>query len=113
MSPALDLKELEQYHFDNVYCVELDSVVRQSLGSGILNNATQLRFQLNEENYDQFQFDVDGVKDIHYSNSGMDLFDSLSNALIKINDSFFFVNQSSQSLTAFGSAKFVLLITIK
>jgi exodeoxyribonuclease-5 len=80
MSPALDLNELEHFHFDKIYSVELDSVVRQSLGSGILNNATQLRSQLNEEVYDQFQFDVDGVTDIHYSNSGMDLFDSLSNA---------------------------------
>ena len=99
LSPALDLNELEQYHFDNVYCVELDSVVRQSLGSGILNNATQLRFQLNEENYDQFQFDVDGVKDIHYSNSGMDLFDSLSNAFDKggIDQTIFIVRSNKRA----------------
>ena len=99
LSPALDLNELEQYHFDNVYCVELDSVVRQSLGSGILNNATQLRFQLNEENYDQFQFDVEGVTDIHYSNSGMDLFDSLSSAFDKggIDQTIFIVRSNKRA----------------
>ena len=99
LSPALDLNELEQYHFDNVYCVELDSVVRQSIGSGILNNATQLRFQLNEENYDQFQFDVEGVTDIHYSNSGMDLFDSLSNAFDKggIDQTIFIVRSNKRA----------------
>ncbi len=80
LSPALDINELKHFHFDDVNCVELDSVVRQALGSGILNNATQLRSHLYEEVYDQFQFDVDGVTDIHYSNSGMDLFNSLSSA---------------------------------
>ena len=80
ISPALDVKELEHFHFEKVYGVELDNVVRQATDSGILNNATQLRTQLYNTVYDQFQFDVERVKDIRYTNSGMDLFESIETA---------------------------------
>ena len=64
LSPALDQKELEHFHFDKVYGVELSTVVRQAKNSGILTNATQLRAQLTAEVYDQFQFDVSEGSDI-------------------------------------------------
>ena len=48
ISPALDEEELKQFHFDKIFSVKLDSVVRQAKGSGILNNATLLRSQINE-----------------------------------------------------------------
>jgi exodeoxyribonuclease-5 len=63
-----------------MYIVKLDAVVRQAKGSGILNNATLLRSQLNEEVYDQFQFEVEGFSDILYTNNGMDLFEAIENA---------------------------------
>jgi exodeoxyribonuclease-5 len=63
-----------------MYSVKLDAVVRQAKGSGILNNATLLRSQLNEEVYDQFQFEVEGFSDILYTNNGMDLFEAIENA---------------------------------
>jgi len=80
LSPALDKKELESYHFDCVHEVELDSVVRQERDSGILFNATVLREQLTKEIYDQFQFDMQGAEDIYCTNSGVDLFEVIETA---------------------------------
>jgi len=80
LSPALDQKELEHFHFDKVYGVELSTVVRQAKNSGILTNATQLRAQLTAEVYDQFQFDVSEGSDICFTNSGMDLFEAIETA---------------------------------
>jgi exodeoxyribonuclease-5 len=80
LSPALDQKELEHFHFDKVYGVELSAVVRQAKNSGILTNATQLRAQLKAEVYDQFQFDVSEGSDISFTNSGMDLFEAIETA---------------------------------
>ena len=80
ISPALDEEELTQFHFDKIYSIKLDAVVRQAKGSGVLNNATLLRSQLNNEVYDQFKFDVQGFSDILYTNNGMDLFEAIENA---------------------------------
>ncbi len=83
LSPALNLKELNHFQFDNVYNLELDEVVRQALGSGILKNATYLRVRLREENYEQFEFDLEDVTDVKHNNNGLDLFDSISVAFDK------------------------------
>ena len=80
ISPALDEEELKQFHFDKIFSVKLDSVVRQAKGSGILNNATLLRSQINNEVYDQFKFDVQGYDDLLYTNNGIDLFEAIENA---------------------------------
>tara|TARA_B100000768_G_scaffold74590_1_gene71375 strand:+ start:306 stop:1736 length:1431 start_codon:yes stop_codon:yes gene_type:complete len=80
ISPALDLDELTQFHFDEVFSIQLDVVVRQAQGSGILHNATLLRNQLNNELYDSFKFEVSDYNDILYTNNGMDLFEAIENA---------------------------------
>jgi exodeoxyribonuclease-5 len=80
LSPALDEEELRQFHFDQVFTVELEGVVRQQKDSGILKNATRLRVDLNQGVYDQFKFDVQGIKDIHYTNNGMDVFEAIETA---------------------------------
>ena len=80
ISPALDLDELTQFHFDEVFSIQLDVVVRQAQGSGILHNATLLRNQLNNELYDSFKFDVIDYNDILYTNNGMDLFEAIENS---------------------------------
>lgn len=80
ISPALDLDELTQFHFDEVFSIQLDIVVRQAQGSGILHNATLLRNQLNNELYDSFKFEVSDYNDILYTNNGMDLFEAIENA---------------------------------
>jgi exodeoxyribonuclease-5 len=99
LSPALDTNELKHFYFDRVYSIELDSVVRQALGSGILDNATRLRSQLSDGVYDQFQFDVDNVSDIYYSNNGMNIFDSLSSAFDKagIDQTIFIVRSNKRA----------------
>ena len=80
LSPALDEEELRNFHFDQVFNVELEEVVRQKKDSGILKNATQLRVDLNQGVYDQFKFDIQGVNDIYYSNNGMDVFEAIESA---------------------------------
>ena len=45
-------------------CLELDEVMRQSGGSGILHNATNLREQLQSEFFDDFKFELNDYKDI-------------------------------------------------
>ncbi|MBT7653581.1 MAG: AAA family ATPase, partial [Flavobacteriaceae bacterium] len=80
ISPALDLEELTQFHFDKVYSIQLDAVVRQAQGSGILHNATLLRNQLNNQLYDSFKFEVSDYNDISYTNNGMDLFEAIEDA---------------------------------
>ena len=80
ISPALDLEELTQFHFDKVFSIQLDAVVRQAQGSGILHNATLLRNQLNNQLYDSFKFEVSDYNDISYTNNGMDLFEAIENA---------------------------------
>ena len=99
LSPALDTNELKNFYFDKVYSIELDSVVRQALGSGILDNATRLRSHLYDGVYDQFQFDVDNVSDIYYSNNGMNIFDSLSSAFDKagIDQTIFIVRSNKRA----------------
>tara|TARA_B100000886_G_scaffold157659_2_gene107458 strand:+ start:1041 stop:2471 length:1431 start_codon:yes stop_codon:yes gene_type:complete len=80
LSPALDKEELHQFHFDKVFIVELDKVIRQKKDSGILKNASQLRVDLNHGVYDQFKFDVNGVNDIFYTNNGMDVIEAIESA---------------------------------
>ena len=49
-SPALDLQHLEGFFHAKVFTETLTEVMRQESQSGILNNATELRRILNEEN---------------------------------------------------------------
>lgn len=81
ISPALDISELEHQYFDEVAAVQLETVVRQEKGSGILWNATALRKQLFLDVFDQFQFQVDGFADIVRMQDGQELF-------VAIEDSF-------------------------
>src|SRR5210317_934678 len=80
LSPALDAKELRQFHFDEIFTVELEGVVRQKKNSGILRNATQLRLEMYEGVYNQFKFNLEDTNDIHHTNSGMDVFEAIENA---------------------------------
>ena len=64
LSPALDENQLALNYNKEVVKLELNEVVRQAEGSGILVNATNLREQLQSEFYDDFKFDVDPYSDI-------------------------------------------------
>ncbi|MER3318522.1 MAG: AAA family ATPase [Allomuricauda sp.] len=64
LSPALDENHLSLNYNKEVECLELDEVMRQSGGSGILHNATNLREQLQSEFFDDFKFELNDYKDI-------------------------------------------------
>ncbi|WP_350287008.1 AAA family ATPase [uncultured Croceitalea sp.] len=64
LSPALDENKLELHYNKDVITIELDEVMRQTNESGILFNATNLREQLQNAFFDEFQFHLQGFTDI-------------------------------------------------
>ena len=60
LSPALDEHTLSLSFSKEVQPAELTDVVRQAAESGILVNATRIREQLQEEFFEQFQFELAG-----------------------------------------------------
>ena len=80
ISPALDSELLKELYFDKVFIVELTIVVRQKQNSGILNNATAIRKQLNQNIYDQFRFNISGCNDIQNLNERNKIFEVVESA---------------------------------
>ncbi len=64
VSPALDEQRLALNYNKEVDFIELDEVVRQAEGSGILTNATLLREQLSSNFFNSFEFDLGSFPDI-------------------------------------------------
>ncbi|MDH3699392.1 MAG: AAA family ATPase [Flavobacteriaceae bacterium] len=64
LSPALQKDTLELRFDAEVISLELDEVVRQELNSGILENATYIRHQLQQGVFDSLKFDVEPYTDI-------------------------------------------------
>lgn len=58
VSPALDAQNLSFEYSKEVVEIELDEVMRQHQDSGILKNATQLREFINENEFDEFKFNL-------------------------------------------------------
>ena len=75
LSPALDADTLSIDYQKNVIEIELDEVMRQHENSGILANATQLRFLIQNDGLD-FKFDLD-YPDIIRLEDGYDIQDAL------------------------------------
>jgi exodeoxyribonuclease-5 len=71
ISPALEASTLEYYGF-GVKEMELTEVVRQAEGSGILNNATELRNRVGDEldNEGFFPIDIGSFQDVERINGG-------------------------------------------
>jgi exodeoxyribonuclease-5 len=63
-SPALDLAGLRNNYALNIAEVELDEVIRQQEGSGILENATGVRKQITDGKNDLPLFRTEGFKDV-------------------------------------------------
>ncbi|MEM8764016.1 MAG: AAA family ATPase [Bacteroidota bacterium] len=80
MSPALDENQLGLQYNKQVDCLELDEVMRQSDNSGILNNATNLRTQIQDEFYDEFRFNLDGFTDLVRLQNGPDILEAIEDA---------------------------------
>lgn len=79
-SPALLTETFERHYDKSAQSIELDEVMRQEEGSGILFNATIIRAFLRNESYDQFKFEITGFKDIVNLQDGYDIQDALMQA---------------------------------
>lgn len=77
LSPALDLQFLKSRYGSRIYHFELTEVMRQSLESGILSNATRLRDFMGEEKAPEPLFNISGSRDVEKIN-GSDLEDRLN-----------------------------------
>ncbi|WP_338734076.1 ATP-dependent DNA helicase [Mangrovimonas cancribranchiae] len=64
LSPALNEHTLGLNYNKEVKKIELNEVVRQEQDSGILQNATNLREELQDDFFDSFKFHLNGFKDI-------------------------------------------------
>ena len=80
LSPALDEHKLALNYNKKVQTLELDEVVRQTEGSGILSNATLLREQIASHMHDSFQFDLGNFKDIIRLVDGYDIQNAIDDA---------------------------------
>ena len=80
LSPAMDMQTLDFNYNKRVLEFELDEVVRQELGSGILVNATRLREVLHDEFYESFTFNLKGFKDIVRLVDGQEIMDAINDA---------------------------------
>ena len=78
VSPALDADKVSFHYNKDVTEIELDEVVRQAEGSGILANATDLRLLIQNEGT-QFKFDVD-FPDIIRLQDGYEIQDAITTA---------------------------------
>jgi len=80
LSPALDERTLALNYNKEVTKMELDEVVRQEQGSGILANATVLRETLLNTYFDSFKFDLSDYKDIIRLIDGYEIMDAINDA---------------------------------
>ncbi|BDC98938.1 ATP-dependent DNA helicase [Persicobacter psychrovividus] len=81
-SPALEHHHLESRYGFQVRQFELNEVVRQAEGSGILSNATMLRSMIQQNHGAGFRFQITGFEDI-YRMTGQRLEDGLRYAYDK------------------------------
>lgn len=86
ISPALDKATLENYFNKKVVTIELDEVVRQEKGSGILWNASCIRESLEDEFYDTFKFEKENFPDIIRPYDGQELMSALEDSYLNSED---------------------------
>lgn len=80
ISPALNTDSLAVNYNKEVDFIELDEVMRQEEGSGILFNATELRELLKINFIDNFKFSVKGFKDIIRLSDSYDVQNAINTA---------------------------------
>jgi len=80
LSPALDAGRLELQYGKEVKEIELDEVMRQAEGSGILMNATRLREILKDTVLESFRFSLSGYTDIVRLTDGYEIQDALNDS---------------------------------
>jgi ATP-dependent exoDNAse (exonuclease V) alpha subunit len=99
ISPALNCDTLELNYDKEVKTIELDEVMRQEEGSGILINATVLRELLNDTFITEFKFKLKGFKDIIRLTDGYDIQDAINQAYsnYSIEDTAFIVRSNKRA----------------
>lgn len=80
LSPALDAGRLGLQYGKEVKEIELDEVMRQAEGSGILMNATHLREILRDTVLESFRFSLSGYSDIVRLTDGYEIQDALNDS---------------------------------
>lgn len=80
LSPALEAGKLALTYNKQVAENELNQVVRQEEGSGILENATILRTQLQNEQFDSFKFQLKDFKDIVRLTDGEEVMSAINDS---------------------------------
>jgi len=83
LSPALDVAFLSNRFSCEVVHIELEEVLRQAQDSGILFNATQLRNQLLNSDFEAFKFRLNGFQDTVRLNDGESIQEAISSAFNK------------------------------
>ncbi len=98
LSPALDIDELRYRYDREVQSIELDEVMRQQEASGILNNATDLRYQINNNNGQGFKFELN-YPDIIRLEDGYDIQDAIQEAYrdLGVEDTAFVVRSNKRA----------------
>ncbi len=99
ISPALDIHTLSINYNKEVEHIELNEVMRQEEGSGILYNATELRTLLEDSFVTDFQFDLKQFKDIVRLTDGYDIQDAINSAYsnYSIEDTAFIVRSNKRA----------------
>lgn len=80
MSPALEEQKLRENYGKEVFHIELDEVVRQSVESDILLNATLIREALAEEFYESFNFRLTDKADVIRLMDGQEILDAIQDS---------------------------------
>lgn len=80
LSPALDQDRLALNYGKEVDLLELDQVMRQGDGSGILHNATNLREQIQYGSFGDFKFELAPFRDIVRLIDGMEVQEAIDSA---------------------------------
>lgn len=98
-SPALNIDLLGLHYQKRVVHIELDEVMRQEEGSGILYNATQLREQLSAGFFEAFRFELGGFPDVVRLTDGYDIQDAIHTAYSQysIEDTAFIVRSNKRA----------------
>jgi len=98
VSPALEERTLELHYNKDVAVLELEEVMRQHKGSGILVNATSMRQQLTGYDFFEFKFDLD-FPDIIRLQDGYDIEDAINSAYdnIGVEDTAFIVRSNKRA----------------
>jgi exodeoxyribonuclease-5 len=80
VSPALDKRTLENHYNKRVTEIELDEVVRQQEGSGILVNATRIRNLIEQEIFDELRLSIENFPEIIRPEDGQEIMDAINDS---------------------------------